>query len=180
MGSVSLSLTISVTLSPEPYISGDVVRCYHSRPTGPTVLQFDRSRNSSRMVAVVIVAVMLLASSTPLNAEQLVVQYLNDHFLLPAGCPSTDPMVQEFYRYCMEEHGDETVCVSDQLRPGRFLTFPKFTNHCSAICHGFKFSRFKKCPYKGKIVSRVGASQSSHNNLVRQSGGESDISQFLF
>ena len=35
---------------------------------------------------------------------------VRDTFLLPDGCPVDDPLVQRFYRLCLETRGEDTLC----------------------------------------------------------------------
>merc|ERR1712080_27308 len=97
---------------------------------------------------------MILGALDGLNGR-LVVKYLDSHFLLPDGCPNTNPVVQEFYTQCLRTHNQETLCSRDRLPNGYFLTMPKFSNICSAMCHGYKSHDFKKCPYPGRILYSI-------------------------
>ena len=49
-----------------------------------------------------------------------VVKYLGDTFLLPDGCPSEDPVVQRFYKLCLETRGGDTLCTTDRKECVRF------------------------------------------------------------
>merc|ERR1712210_93771 len=70
-------------------------------------------------------------STSALNTDRSVVKYLGDTFLLPDGCPVNDPMVQRFYKLCLESHQNAPLCTKERL--SRVLTIPYVTNVCSAI-----------------------------------------------
>ena len=40
----------------------------------------------------------------------------------------------------------QLLCGHMEILPGNFLTFPRFTSVCSALCHGYAANQFKKCP----------------------------------
>merc|ERR1711992_200549 len=102
----------------------------------------------------VLLLLCLLSPSLQLQGGKSAVKYLGDTFLLPDGCPSDNPLVQRFYRLCLETRGEDTLCSTDGLPNGRSLTIPAFSNICSAICHNMPEEDMKLCPYKGKVLSQ--------------------------
>merc|ERR1711973_469047 len=98
-------------------------------------------------------SLMISSSNSILDVKsKSVVKYLGDTFLLPDGCPSEDPVVQRFYKLCLETRGGDTLCTTDRFPNGRSLTIPAFSNICSAICHNMPEDGMKICPYKGKVL----------------------------
>merc|ERR1712083_406160 len=75
------------------------------------------------------------------------------NFLLNDGCPTEDEAALEFYRHCLLNNQNNTLCVTDKLPSGALLTVPQWTNICSAICHGQKGDKFQICPKEGKVDS---------------------------
>merc|ERR1712073_106610 len=59
--------------------------------------------------------IILIASALSLDTDRSVVKYLGDTFLLPDGCPVNDPMVQRFYKLCLESHQNAPLCTKERL-----------------------------------------------------------------
>jgi len=102
------------------------------------------------LITLIIVPAMSLLEVSNRSA----VKYLGDTFLLPDGCPNSDPIVQRFYKLCLETRGGDTLCSTDKFPNGRSLTIPAFSNICSAICHNMPDEEMQICPYKGRVVSQ--------------------------
>merc|ERR1712110_146405 len=94
----------------------------------------------------------LVASASALNTDRSVVKYLGDTFLLPDGCPVNDPMVQRFYKLCLESHQNAPLCTKERLSRTQVLTIPYVTNVCSAICHGMDNSQTTTCPHRARTI----------------------------
>merc|ERR1712080_459252 len=59
--------------------------------------------------------IILIASALSLDTDRSVVNYLGDTFLLPDGCPVNGPMVQRFYKLCLESHQNAPLCTKERL-----------------------------------------------------------------
>merc|ERR1712115_733764 len=73
-------------------------------------------------------------------------------FLLPDGCPVNDPMVQRFYKLCLESHQNAPLCTKERLSRTQVLTIPYVTNVCSAICHGMDETKTTTCPHRARTI----------------------------
>merc|ERR1711936_445258 len=93
-----------------------------------------------------------VVSASALNTDRSVVKYLGDTFLLPDGCPVNDPMVQRFYKLCLESHQNAPLCTKERLSRTQVLTIPYVTNVCSAICHGMDDSQTTACPHRARTI----------------------------
>merc|ERR1712001_178718 len=93
-----------------------------------------------------------VVSASALNTDRSVVKYLGDTFLLPDGCPVNDPMVQRFYKLCLENHKNAPLCTKERLSRTQVLTIPYVTNVCSAICHGMDDTKTTTCPHRARTI----------------------------
>merc|ERR1712047_13068 len=105
------------------------------QPSGPQLLT-PHHLNTKMGPSTVFHLIILVASALSLDTDRSVVKYLGDTFLLPDGCPVNDPMVQRFYKLCLESHQNAPLCTKERLSRTQVLTIPYVTNVCSAICHG--------------------------------------------
>merc|ERR1711973_549924 len=96
--------------------------------------------------------IILIASALSLDTDRSVVKYLGDTFLLPDGCPVNDPMVQRFYKLCLETHQNAPLCTKERLSRTQVLTIPYVTNVCSAICHGMDETKTTTCPHRARTI----------------------------
>merc|ERR1712004_529927 len=96
--------------------------------------------------------IILIASALSLDTDRSVVKYLGDTFLLPDGCPVNDPMVQRFYKLCLESHQNAPLCTKERLSRTQVLTIPYVTNVCSAICHGMDETKTTTCPHRARTI----------------------------
>merc|ERR1712037_379189 len=132
------------------------------RPSGPLLLLL-LSATSQKISSLFFSSIMgggakfhlfffffLVASA--LNTDRSIVKYLGDTFLLPDGCPVNDPMVQRFYKLCLESHQNAPLCTKERLSRTQVLTIPYVTNVCSAICHGMDDSQTTTCPHRARTI----------------------------
>merc|ERR1712126_171038 len=94
------------------------------------------------------VFLLCFLSVPSLASDRSVVSYLGDTFLLPDGCPVDNPMVQRFYKLCLESHHDAPLCTKERLSRTQTLTIPYVTSVCTAICLGLDESTMTVCPHK--------------------------------
>jgi len=94
------------------------------------------------------VFLLCFLSVPSLASDRSVVSYLGDTFLLPDGCPVDNPMVQRFYKLCLESHQDAPLCTKERLSRTQTLTIPYVTSVCTAICLGLDESTMTVCPHK--------------------------------
>merc|ERR1712025_1507483 len=133
------------------------------RPSGPLpllllllliLLSSTTEKISSNMGGSTIIFFFFLvaSSASALNTDRSVVKYLGDTFLLPDGCPVDNPMVQRFYKLCLESHQNAPLCTKERLSRTQVLTIPYVTNVCSAICHGMDDSQTTTCPHRARTI----------------------------
>merc|ERR1712183_145051 len=129
------------------------------RPSGPLPLLSATSTQSSPFFLkmggganFLPIFFFLVVSASALNTDRSVVKYLGDTFLLPDGCPVNDPMVQRFYKLCLESHQNAPLCTKERLSRTQVLTIPYVTNVCSAICHGMDDSQTTTCPHRARTI----------------------------
>merc|ERR1712047_216884 len=84
------------------------------RPSGPQLLT-PHHLNTKMGPGTVFHLIILIASALSLDTDRSVVKYLGDTFLLPDGCPVNDPMVQRFYKLCLESHQNAPLCTKERL-----------------------------------------------------------------
>ncbi len=51
----------------------------------------------------------LIMTGGDVGGADQIVKYRNDHFLIPEGCPSSDPVVLSFYDHCLINSRHEVV-----------------------------------------------------------------------
>merc|ERR1711962_273848 len=98
------------------------------------------------------VFLLCVLSAPSLASDRSVVSYLGDTFLLPDGCPVDNPMVQRFYKLCLESHQDAPLCTKERLSRTQTLTIPYVTSVCTAICLGLDESAMTVCPHKSLTI----------------------------
>merc|ERR1712117_136188 len=118
----------------------------------PVPSRSDLIITTMNILTLVLICCCMVPSLCLLSGSRSAVKYLGDTFLLPDGCPSEDPVVQRFYKLCLETRGGDTLCTTDRFPNGRSLTIPAFSNICSTICHNMPEDGMKICPYKGKVL----------------------------
>merc|ERR1712165_242592 len=67
---------------------------------------------SSTMILTLIIT---LVSSSLINSDKVVVEYLGEDYLVTGGCPSTDPTVLRWHKFCSFLHGNDTLCVTQRF-----------------------------------------------------------------
>ena len=91
--------------------------------------------------------ILLILPLSFVACEKVVVNYLGEDYLVTGGCPTKDPMVLKWHKFCTFLHGDSTLCVTEKF--GRnFLTVPRFSNVCDALCHTSFSQSMSTCPKK--------------------------------
>merc|ERR1712126_148699 len=91
--------------------------------------------------------------SKPEKPSKVILSYLQTGYLVTTGCSISDVRVKRFYGMCMKEFSSETVCRSDRI-PGLTLTFPEYTDVCSAMCHNKSLRNLNFCPVNGEVFDR--------------------------
>jgi len=88
------------------------------------------------------------------ESKKLILNYEKTEYLARGGCPAKNPIAKRFYALCMSSFGERAVCESVAI-PGKRLTYPVFTDVCSALCHTEKLSRnLRFCPGGARVVGQ--------------------------
>ena len=59
-----------------------------------------------------LVMLVLMLTGGDVDGADQVVKYRNDHFLIPEGCPSSDPIVLGFYDHCLIHSRHEVILAT--------------------------------------------------------------------
>merc|ERR1719244_43937 len=90
------------------------------------------------------------------GSDNLIINYKNSEYIVKTGCPVENPIVQRFYNLCLATFKDRAVCVHDRFPGGHVISFPKYTDVCSAMCHkprGRSLDRSMRfCEFPAKVV----------------------------
>jgi len=90
------------------------------------------------------------------ESKNVIIKYKNSDYIAKTGCPVRNPIVKRFYNMCLATFKDRTVCVYNRFPGGHVISFPKYTDVCSAMCHkprgqgldqGMRF-----CEHPAKVV----------------------------
>ena len=88
----------------------------------------------------------------PGESKRVILSYGNSEYLVITGCPVQNKRVQRYYQLCLTSYQHRTLCRQDRLAGGASITFPEYTDICSAMCHNTLDARQIFCPAKGRII----------------------------
>lgn len=82
--------------------------------------------------------------------SRVILEYGKTGYIVTTGCKTKDFRIKRFYGLCLSEYSGGTICRKDTI-PGLTLTFPEYTDVCSAMCHNNDLRGLNFCPVRGEI-----------------------------
>ena len=86
------------------------------------------------------------------ESSRVILSYGNSEYLVHTGCPVQNKLVQRYYNLCLTSYRERSMCRQDRLAGGASITFPEYTDICSAMCHNSLDSGQIFCPQQGRVI----------------------------
>merc|ERR1712066_419550 len=93
-----------------------------------------------------------LEAGRPGEKRRVILSYANSEYLVYSGCPVQNKLVQRYYNLCLTSYQNRTMCRQDTLVGGAQITFPEYTDICSAMCHTDLSRNQIFCPLQGRVL----------------------------